>query len=388
MKKNIYYIIVIIGIIFISSCKEKYIPPVIDSNLNYLVIDGALINGSDSTIIRLSRTKKLDEESKKTFEQNAQLTVEDAEGISLYHFQEINNQGVYAVPGMTLDGNRKYRLRIKTVNGKEYLSDDIEVKATPPIDSVSWLLKTDGVTIYVNSHDPSANTKYYLWQYAETYDYYSKLYSVIKYNSTGTTFDEMFPFRATEEQIYHCWRSGQSSQILLGSTTSLSEDRINMSAVRFIPKASIEINSLYSILVKQYALTKDAFEYLQNVKKISEQTGSLFDNQPSEISGNMHCVSDPSEKVIGYLIASSLQQKRIFISEPEVRPWGYAEFCPDERTIPLILDSIKLFFGGSSPLLTPLRKTAPRFTGVIAGQPSCSDCLTKNGTNIKPDFWP
>ena len=386
MKKYRYHI-VILGIIFLSACKEKYIPPVIESNLNYLVVDGSLVNGPDSTIIRLSRTKKLDELPVNTKEQNAQMTVEDADGNVLYYFQEVNS-GTYAVPGMTLDENKKYRLRINTTNGKQYLSDDIMAKETPPIDSVTWNLKEDGVNINVNTHDASGNTKYYQWQYAETYDYFSANFSSITYDPGASDFNLMFPPRSGDEMVYHCWRTVPSSQILIGSSLNLAEDRINMAPVRFIPKTSVEINATYSILVRQYALTKEAFEYLENIKKINEQTGSLFDSQPSQLPGNIHCVSNPGESVIGYLVASTVQQKRIFITNFEVRPWGYFAYCPPKQTVPLIRDSIAYYFGGPSPLLTPIEKTAPLFTGVIAGLPSCTDCVSKGGTNIKPDFWP
>jgi len=387
LKMNKYYC-ALIGLAFLSSCKEKYIPPVIESNLNYLVVDGSLVNGAESTLIRLSRTKRLDDNPATSGEQNAQMTVEDEEGNTIYYFQQVDNNGLYSVPGMTLDGNKKYKLRISTTDGKQYLSDDILVKESPPIDSVNWRLSNDGVTIYTNTHDASNSTKYYQWQYLETYDYYSANFSSVKYVPGGDDFDKMFPARSGDEMVYHCWRTVPSSQILIASSLNLSEDRINMAPIRFIPKASFEINSTYSILAKQYALTKEAFEYLQNIKKITEQTGSLFDAQPSQLTGNIRCVSNPDEPVIGYLVASTLQQKRIFITNFEVRPWGYFDYCPPKQTVPLILDSINYYFGGPSPLLVPIERTSPLFTGVIAGLPSCTDCTTKGGTNIKPDFWP
>ena len=387
LKMNKYYC-ALIGLSFLSSCKEKYIPPIIESNLNYLVVDGSLVNGTESTLIRLSRTKRLDDNPATSGEQNAQMTVEDEEGNTIYYFQQVDNNGLYSVPGMTLDGNKKYKLRISTTDGKQYLSDDILVKESPPVDSINWRLSNDGVNLYVNTHDASGGTRYYQWQYTETYDYYSSNFSSIKYVPTGNTFDEMFQERSGDEQVYHCWKTDQSSQILIGSSLKLSEDRINMSPLRFIPKASIEISSMYSILVNQFALTKEAFEYLQNIKKINEQTGSLFDSQPSQLAGNIHCVSNPDESVIGYIIASTLEQKRIFIKNDEVRPWFYPDYCPPLQSVPLIEDSIVYYFGGPSPLLTPVRKTVPIFSAVIAGLPSCADCTTKGGTNIKPDFWP
>ena len=251
--KKFTYCAMVIGLIFLSACKEKYFPPAGQSNLNYLVVDGTLINGPDSTYIRLSRTKKLDDTSPNGGEQNAQITVEDAESNTLYNFTPVNNAGLYTIPGMNLDLNKKYRVRINTTDGNQYVSDDISVKATPPVDSINWVKRGDGVTIYANTHDPLNNTKYYRWEYLETWDYYTHYFSEIKYfNKPPDILDSMFQPRKADEFVYHCWKTNLSTQILLGTSLKLSEDVISLAAVRFIPQSAFELNSIYSILVKQY----------------------------------------------------------------------------------------------------------------------------------------
>ncbi len=118
LKKNLTYrnLLVLISVLF-CTCKDKYLPPVIQTNLNYLVVDGQLINGADSTIIRLSRTKKLDESTAAAGEQNAQMTVEDADGNTVYVLLQGNINGGYAGPGMKLGISTSYRWRINTTDG-------------------------------------------------------------------------------------------------------------------------------------------------------------------------------------------------------------------------------------------------------------------------------
>jgi len=391
--KKFTYCAPVIGLIFLSACKEKYFPPAGQSNMNFLVVDGTLINGPDSTYIRLSRTKKLDDTSPNGGEQNAQITVEDAESNTLYNFTPVNNAGLYTIPGMNLDLNKKYRVRINTTDGNQYVSDDISVLSTPPVDSINWVKRGDGVTIYANTHDPLNNTKYYRWEYLETWDYYTHYFSEIKYfNKPPNILDSMFQPRKADEFVYHCWKTNLSTQILLGTSLKLSEDVISLAAVRFIPQSAFELSSIYSILVKQYSLTKESFEYLENLKRISEQTGSLFDAQPSELKGNISNINKPDEPVIGYLTACSLSQQRIFISKEQVKPWNYLDYCPERKLVPLILDSIQIFFGGASPQLTPIAKVTNPRTGRIdwisGGLPICTDCLSRGATNVKPDFWP
>ena len=63
------------------------------------------------------------------------------------------------------------------------------------------------------------------------------------------------------------------------------------------------------------------------MKKNTEQTGSLFDPQPSQLSGNIHCLTDPNELVIGYVEITQEQTQRIFISSSEVSDWHYDPGC-------------------------------------------------------------
>src|SRR5215471_7696487 len=97
---------------FFSSCKQDFKPPVIQNYLGALVVDGFINNGADTTFISLSRTKRLSDISGKLRETGARLALEDESGNVLYNFQELNDQGIYIVPGMTLGFNNRYKLRI------------------------------------------------------------------------------------------------------------------------------------------------------------------------------------------------------------------------------------------------------------------------------------
>src|SRR4030095_7378655 len=99
-----------------------------------------------------------------------------------------NAKGEYSIAQLILNSNKKYRLYIRTRDGKEYISDFTAIKHTPPIDSISWQRENGGVRLYVHSHDAQNGTKYYQWKYEETWEFHSDYYSSIKYqrnNSTG-----------------------------------------------------------------------------------------------------------------------------------------------------------------------------------------------------------
>jgi len=365
--------------LLLTACKENYEPPVIKTNPYLLVVDGFINNSADTTSIYLSRTRKLSDGATNSPEIHAQLTLEDASGAILYYFQEKDN-GNYIVPGISLDVNRTYKLRINTADGKHYASDEIQVKQTPPIDSVSWERQDNGLTIFVNTHDPQNNTRYYRWEYTNTWEYYSRYYSGFKYEN-----HDVIP-RRPDEDVYKCWTTRNSTDLQLGSSAKLSEDVIHKSPIRFIPVNAIELSGIYSILVRQYAITKEGYEYFQNLKKITEQLGSIFDAQPSQLTGNIHLTDDPTEPVLGFVTASSVEIKRIFIRHEEVVPWYYALQCEDPFIVPL--DSLEDYFG--TGVYIPTSQYSPRgiIEGYYAGTDGCVDCTSHGGTNVKPDFWP
>lgn len=53
-------------------------------------------------------------------------------------------------------------------------------------------------------------------------------------------------------------------------------------------KSSEKINTYYVILVKQYALYSDQFEFLTNLKKTIEQLGTLFEAQSAQLASNIN----------------------------------------------------------------------------------------------------
>ena len=168
----------------IVSCRKPYDPPAVSSNNSYLVVEGVINAGPDSTFINLSRTVKISDKIVANPETGAVLTVEGDQNVS-YPLTE-RNKGNYTSPGLNLDNAHKYRLRIRTANNKQYLSDYVEVLNSPPIDSISYdingVLSVPGINIYVNTHDATNKVVYYRWDYQETWMIHSYYSSYFKSN--------------------------------------------------------------------------------------------------------------------------------------------------------------------------------------------------------------
>ena len=120
------------------------------------------------------------------------------------------------------------------------------------------------------------------------------------------------------------------------------------------------------------------------MKKNTEDLGSIFSPQPSELKGNLHCISNPSEYVVGYVTASSVTEKRIFITAAEVPDFGFQWNCT-EIVVPNNADSMRFYFDGLA--YSPYHQDGVPPFAIQASQKPCVDCVYDGGSKQKPIFW-
>lgn len=298
--------------------------------------------------------------------------------------------GKYSSGILNLDITRNYRLRIKTKDNQQYLSDFVAVKVTPPIDSIGFDVLGTGIQIYANAHDPANNTRYYRWDYDETWQFHAQYES--DYYSDGVSIVPRLPGQFT----YGCFASDTSSSIVLGSSAKLKQDVIYQTPITTIASTSEKIETKYSIHLNQYALTSDAYSFWQNLKKNTEQLGSIFDAQPTNIAGNIHNTGNPAEPVIGYISACTVQTKRVFISNEQLpRSWiaTYPYQCQLDSELfchgKNCQNDVALFLipqnSGLVPVYgIPIGSLAP--IGYFSADIECTDCRLR-GTQTTPPFW-
>ena len=377
--KNIYiYCQFLLFIFCLISCRKPYEPSVIKANNKFLVFEGVINIGVNAvTSISLSRTRNLYDTLPFDPELFARATIE-TEGGPSYNLQE-QGKGIYRSGALNLNSSARYRVKIITSDGNQYLSEFVSAKLTPAIDSITWEQDVDGVDIFVDTHDPQNNTTYYRWEFLETWEYHAE------YDTNLGFRNGQIYFRDSSELTHKCWSDSRSTEILIGTSAKLTEDVISRQHLTYIPRNTEKIVERYSILVKQFALTREAFEHWQILEKNKRQRGTIFDSQPAQLSENIHCLTNPDEPVIGWVSASSIQEKRIFIRNSEVAPWGGGASGP----------ACDVFFiaptDAAHVLSNPNYAPAYFITGggLAITRPRCVDCrLSGNGEPVKPLFWP
>ncbi len=372
-----FRLLILIICVFLSQCKEAFTPAIIDRHTGYLVVEG-FIEIDGLTEIRLTRTRGLKSEEV-IYEEGAILTVETESGRAFA--LQPQGEGRYRASSLAI-GTDNVRLRIITADNATYLSSFVEPKATPPIDRIGWEQRDDGVHIFVNTHDDLNQSHYYFWKYEETWHFRSLHASYYEYIGN-------YEVRIRENDIHNCWSHQKSTGVYLANTTGLNEDRVEGHRILAIPNLSEKLGVKYSILVKQYTLTAEAYQYWEILQKNTEEVGSIFDPQPSNLSGNIQNINDPEEPVIGFISVSKLQEARIYIDHDELQDWNiHVDTHEDCIETQAWRSEYDLYFRlrDYTPLFH-IRNNRGDIVGYTATFNHCADC-TLRGSNIKPDFWP
>ncbi len=366
----------IMFLMFVISCVKPFEPPVITNPNSYLVVEGVAIPGSDTTRITLSRSRNLSDTTSFIPENSASVRIVSKLGQTY----QLNPKGKGLYTGLlNLAQGQEYQIKINTNDGFQYESDFVSAVITPPIDSLTWKQDND-VTVYVNTRDPQNKTRFYRWEYIETWEYHSYYESIIGYDKSN----DLLYFLDSSEKKFACWDSVYSDKVIIGASDQLSEDVITNLPVTSVPVGSDKISVRYSILVRQFGLTRDAYDFWQEIKKNGTQVGGLFDPLPSQLIGNIRCTSNPDEPVIGYFSIATVQTKRLYILNNQVINWkgtNYDVLCTPRITTP---DSTSYFLW--DPNLAPAYYISGG--GLAISNVFCVDCTLQGGINRKPGYWP
>jgi len=362
-------------VLTITACTKLYEPPELKTDLNLLVVDGFINCGPNATTtIFLSRSWKLADTVTHKPERGAQVEIEQ-EGGPLYPLTE-SAPGQYTSAPLHLNTDGRYRLRLRTTANGEFVSDYMRGQQTPPIDSLNWKQEND-VRVYVSTHDPQNQTRYYRWEFTETWEYHSFYDAHLGYQNGQIIFRDSADYQKV------CWSAAHSKSILLGSSINLTNDVIYQAPVALVPQRSSKIGQKYSIEVRQYALTAEAFQYWKILQKNTEQQGGLFDAQPSQLVGNIRSLTQPEAIAIGYISVSTVAESRIFIRRTDVANWVLTD--PGPLCTPLFISPSQAPHYLSDGLFAPAYFVTGG--GLAIARKECVDCTALGGTNKKPPFW-
>ncbi len=353
----------------LSSCIVQFIPET-EEDKELLVVEGLITDIPGVNTVKLSKSLPLGRKNQAKPLKGCLVAILDDAG-HLFNLKETVS-GTYVTDPSLFKGKVgvSYKLRIDTRNAFNYLvfeSIPLKLKAVPDIDSLYYekvlisaggdgVRPVEGCQIYLNTGDPSNECRFYRWEYSETWQF-------------------RLPYNVPNQV---CYITNNSGIINVRNTSILAEDKVTRYPLNYISNATDRLKVKYSLLVNQYSLNEDEFDYWEKLQTISEEIGGLYDITPSAIPSNIICINEPSEKVLGYFSVSAVKSKRIFIKE---------------------------YFSGGINLYTSCASDTLKGTGTIngmwmiedhtgeippykvfTGDKGCADCTTR-GSTTRPLFW-
>lgn len=303
--------------------------------------------------------------------------------------------GLYQTEAGEIQGEigKRYQLQLSLANGQVYESDWMEVRKSPPIDSLYYELETrptlegpeTGMQLYVDTRDPENKTRYYRWEWEETWKY-----------------DVPFPFYQTylgNNQVSYfepnefCWRQLPPQEISIATSSRNTIDAVVGHPLHFISTRGPKLLLRYSILVRQFSIDETEYFFWKNLQESAANGSGLYEQQPQSVAGNIRNVADVSEPVLGYFSASATTEKRVYINRNEIQALvdqPYTIFCNDAvDTIPRSVfseDSIRITIRDGKNFYDFYRDQS-EIVGYLMVPPFCGDCLARGGDTLRPDFW-
>jgi hypothetical protein len=382
-KKQLYFLVIILALL-IKSCVSEFNADLPYEDSQILIVDGSIVGGDFATFY-VGKSFSLDEKYTPAIHAvDAKLVVTGDNG---YISKEAISMGdgYYRLYIDPLEDDVAYSLKITTASGEVYESLPGKPLKTPPIDSLSFN-QPDGndVHFYISTHDTEnkENADYFFWTYRQDWEVKAHYSTEVLFNPADSSY-----YEGVQNLI--CWGKETKQNILIGSTEALSENRLVNHDFLQETATHKKFEHLFRITVEQKSISREAYQYYKSKRNVNEEMDGLFTPQPSEVEGNIECITNPDLKVIGYVdVVKNISQQTLFIYSYELSrtvytPCAYLSsmnwpFPPGFEAKP-----INFYRHGYRPVAQNLE------IDVIEWAPGeCVDCVIAGGNLTKPEGWP
>ena len=366
---------------FIQSCIYSYDPPTPERE-RLLAINGDILLGQDTRIVITRSTPVGANHS-----DNVRADAVYVEGSDHSVFiGEAESDNVYHIDMGAANPDYAYRLMIE-IDQSFYESEWSPVLRASPIDTISYFIKDDAMSIQVSTHSDD-NNRYYRWSVNQVWEYHAQDYAQAYYDPASDTI-RFYDYGGND---YFCWNSGPVNDLMIASTEQLSENRLVCHSLFTMNNTEQRASYLYSVEIMQEAISERAYRYFHSVRQNSMDVGGLFSPQPENVRGNIVNRNDASEQVLGFVSVSLPTRKRIFIDCASLGFPVYQSADPynEGRPVRLPLGSDwNYYYKQGYQVLEPIfDDNIDRIVGWEWIRSSCIRCQSQGGNKNKPDWWP
>lgn len=379
----------------ITSC----ITPLDFKDIGYddlLVVDALITDQEVIQKVYLTRSVQLTDTSSKK-ETNAVVWVENEIGDKVM-FEERRPGAYFSAAPFAAQLGHTYTLRIETNDGRSYTSSEASMNYTPTIDSIYAEFEPSPYPhdpaggkfhFFVDSHQNTNRHKYFRWTWNSTFKLSVPTPARWKWLGGNDFILIEYGSPNGDQQIQYCWKSDSSTQILLEELLNESAEIRKKEILSFHSETRMMFQG-YSIEIKQYAISKQSFDYWSQIEEINQKQGSLSDKQVGTIRGNMSNSGDSEEIVLGYFdVAQEQKLRKKFVARDFLKE-GYRVvdvsfvYCSDTEPAESSVDEIGSFLEANPGWILGYFITSPPTAVYLRRR--CADC-TLYGSNVEPPFW-
>ncbi len=321
MKTQIVRFFIVAMVILLAGCKEVYYPE-IDQIPNTIAVEGLITDQPGPYRIRLSYSSYFYDIDFTGRVRDARVVVYDDQG-GYFEFTEVS-PGVYQSPAqMRGEVGKTYTLEFETPDGLLYQSypqtilpayepaelfaaETVRTQTSVSVTGGLVITEVEGVEGTLGVHPSTGNP------------------ANVRFRSDV----KVLYTTESEWDRFYCWkevfRFEGPDNINLPVTGNQPGD-VSNNAVAFLPSGSDyyfmqqgeEISKIL-VRVSLFSINDDAYNFYLDVNKQLKSDGSLFAPIPSQISGNIFCVTDPDKIVVGLFETSSLRSGGYILHMPTV----------------------------------------------------------------------
>jgi len=288
-----------------------------------------------------------------------------------------------------LQTGSEYYLSIVTAEGKRYESGYETLHPVPGIKDVYYEVEsmptsdpnvTDrGIRFYVDFEIEKDSGRFLRWEMEETFEVQNPDYETRMYGRDRQWYDI-----TSELKWLTCWLYREIHEIFTRDLKNVNGTSYIRLPLNFVSGKTWKLQHRYSLLVRQYSHSEDAYWYWSELAKNVQSGATLFDAQPALTPSNICNLEDCEELVIGFFSISGAIEKRVFVGiVPGLDIYSDPYFCRP-GVFPMFLWRYPLD-------KLPLYVAQANVMGVYENgevKDECVDCrLYIGSTSEKPEFW-
>ncbi len=274
---------------------------------NAVVVQGFISNEPGPYVIQLVRPANYSFAGYSVGIKNAKVFITDDTGLR-EDLVETTNSGQYKTKSLQGVIGRSYVVHFE-VDGKTYESRAEKILDVQPIeriyeepyngiDPATNRSRQMGWKIFIDSQDPAESGNYYRWNAL----HYKRA------STCGSINDRFGTPLYRVECCGNCWdivRCTGVGCINIANDALINGKKIVREEVATVP---IECRDKYYLEVEQQAISRDAYVFWKTIRQLLQNTGGVFDVAPSAIPGNITCLEEPDEQVLGFFSAVGISR--------------------------------------------------------------------------------